>query len=66
MSDPDNPSAYNYDVFQGEEDWDSFKTTLHVGEKAPDFVLTDLDGQTVSLSSLWSARHVMIEFGSYT
>jgi hypothetical protein len=38
----------------------------HVGERAPDGALTDLDGATVALSSLWRDAHLMIEFGSYT
>jgi hypothetical protein len=66
MSSTDDSSAYNYAVFHGEEDWDSFQSRLHAGEKAPDATLSDLDGNAVSLSSLWRANHVMIEFGSYT
>lgn len=66
MSGPDDLSMYNYAVFQDDVDWDSFQSRLHAGEKAPDFTLTDLDGNAVSLSSLWRAGHLMIEFGSYT
>lgn len=66
MSSPDDLSTYNYADFQGEEDWSGFQSRLHAGEKAPDFTLTDLDGNAVTLASLWSASHVMLEFGSYT
>lgn len=66
MSDPNDLTAYNYADFQGEEDWAGFQSRLHAGEKAPDFTLTDLDGRSVTLSSLWSAGPLMLEFGSYT
>lgn len=60
------PSEYNYDVFRGEEDFDAFTGKPHVGERAPDGALTDLEGQTVALSDLWRASHLLLEFGSYT
>lgn len=57
---------YNYAVFRGEEDFEAFTGRPHVGEKAPDCALTDLDGAEVALSSLWRASHLVLEFGSYT
>jgi hypothetical protein len=68
MSDPidDAAQAYNYAIFRGEEDFDTFAGRPHVGERAPDITLTDLDGNAVALSSLWRANHLVLEFGSYT
>ncbi len=59
---------YNYAVFRGEEDFEAFTGQPHVGERAPDCALTDLDTpeEPVSLSSLWRERHLVLEFGSYT
>lgn len=37
-----------------------------IGDEAPDFVLTDLDGKTVSLSQFRGKKPVMIVFGSFT
>jgi hypothetical protein len=59
-------SKYNYPTFLGEEDFDGFMGRPHVGEHAPDGTLTDLDGQSVTLSDLWRQSHLMLEFGSYT
>ena len=59
-------AAYNYAIFRGEEDFDAFAGRPHAGERAPDITLTDLDGNTVALSSLWRANHLVLEFGSYT
>lgn len=59
-------SDYNYAVFRGEEDFDAFSGRPHVGERAQDFTLADLDGQPVSLAALWRERHLVLEFGSYT
>jgi hypothetical protein len=60
------PSGYNYAVFRGEEDFEAFAGHPHVGERAPDCTLVDLDGQPVSLAALWRERHLVLEFGSYT
>jgi hypothetical protein len=59
---------YNYANFRGEEDFAGFMGRLHAGERAPDAALTDLDApsETVTLSSLWRERHLVLEFGSYT
>jgi hypothetical protein len=68
MSHPadDEIAAYNYAIFRGEEDFDAFAGRPHAGERALDITLTDLDGNTVALSSLWRANHLVLEFGSYT
>lgn len=66
MNDPNDLTTYNYAIFEKDEDWAGFQSRLHAGEKAPDFTLTDLDGSAVTLSSLWSASPLMMEFGSYT
>ncbi len=60
--------GYNYPIFEGQDDldFDGFSRLIHPGEKAPDAVLTDLEGAQVTLSSLWQEHHLMLEFGSYT
>jgi Spy/CpxP family protein refolding chaperone len=40
-------------------------TSLHVGQKAPDFVLQKLDGPSVALSS-FKGKIVLLVFGSYS
>jgi hypothetical protein len=62
----DEITAYNYAIFRGEEDFGAFAGRPHVGERALDITLTDLDGNAVALSSLWRANHLVLEFGSYT
>lgn len=60
---------YNYAVFDGspaQGDFDAFTGAPHVGAHAPDATLTTLDGGAVTLASLWSGSHLMLEFGSYT
>ncbi len=44
---------------------DVFRQTVRVGDVAPDFALTGLDGTTVRLSDL-RGQHVVLEFGSIT
>jgi hypothetical protein len=61
--------TYNYAVFRGtpdQGDFEGFTGPPHVGERAPDGELTDLDGAKVTLSSLWRTAHLVLEFGSYT
>jgi hypothetical protein len=60
--------SYNYAIFEGQDDldFDGFSRLIHPGQKAPDAVLTDLEGAQVTLSSLWRTHHVMLGFGSYT
>jgi hypothetical protein len=66
MSDPAGTQDYNYAVFEGQGDFDAFMGPPHVGEKALDGALTDLEGARVALSDLWRERHLIMEFGSYT
>ena len=42
-----------------------FRNTVRVGEQAPDFTLTALDGSTMRLSDL-RGKYVVLEFGSIT
>lgn len=65
--------TYNYECFdtyaaQGEEsEFAAFPNHLHVGEPAPDAVLTALgSGRQERLSDRWRARTVVMEFGSFT
>jgi len=61
---------YNYPVFDmtaEERGFLDFRDHLHVGERAPDFPLEDLEsGATVRLKDLWAKGPVVIEFGSFT
>ena len=62
-----DPTIYNYTVFEGLGDFDSFPSSAHVGSLAPDFPAILLDtGQPVRLSDYWRDRDVVIEFGSFT
>jgi hypothetical protein len=61
---------YNYQKFVMADEmspFDSFRDHLHVGEKALDFPLEDLDsGETVQMKELWQKGPAIIEFGSFT
>ena len=63
-------TEYNYPDFNIEREmppFDDFRKQLHVGEKAPDYPLEDLEtGATVKMSSLWEKCPAIIEFGSFT
>lgn len=63
-------SDYNYAVFDMEAEKPNFANfvgNLHVGERAPDFPLENLDtGETVHLKDYWKEGPVLIEFGSFT
>lgn len=63
-------SDYNYvhfDSAAGRPDFERFVDNLHVGERAPDFPLENLDsGETVNLKDYWSKGLVIVEFGSFT
>ncbi len=63
-------SEYNYDHFDmmaERPNFEHFSANLHVGERAPDFPLEDLDtGETVNIKDLWSQGPVVVEFGSFT
>jgi peroxiredoxin len=61
--------TYNYESFSRSESAgksNEFKTSLRVGEEAPDFELPSLDGDRVRLSAFRGRKHVLLEFGSIT
>ena len=61
--------AYNYDTFVQEkfERWMTFDQSPALGQPAPDFPLTTLEGEVVQLSDIWrGATYTIIEFGSLT
>ena len=65
--DPIDLETYNYAVFEGQGDYETFPTSFQAGAEAPDFTATLLDtGEQVKLSDYWRERDVLIEFGSYT
>lgn len=69
MADQDLLKRYNYDSFipQNFEQWMCFAESPKLGEPAPDFPLTTLDGKTKKLSDVWSAHDLtVVEFGSFT
>ena len=59
--------SYNHESFGqrdiGEPD---FWAVAKIGTRAPNFILTDLDGNRVSLEDFKGKRHVLLEFGSIT
>jgi len=60
---------YNYDTFtrsEGAGKSIDFKVRLRAGDDAPDFELTTIEGDRVSLSQFRSQKHVLLEFGSIT
>ncbi len=62
-------TAYNYDEFIGEkvERWFRFDEAPNAGTEAPDFPLTTLDGDTVTLKQIWrKSPYTIMEFGSMT
>ncbi len=51
MPNSNNPTPYNYTVFEGQGDFDSFPAGPRVGSLAPDFAAILLEtGQQVRLS----------------
>ena len=61
-------AAYNYEAFVRSSAVGMggvFRGTLRVGEQAPEFTLTALDGSTVRLADL-RGKFVVLEFGSIT
>ena len=67
---PEAPAqeAYNYPAFVRSSAVGmsaTFRNTVRVGEQAPDFALTALDGATVRLADL-RGKYVVLEFGSIT
>jgi peroxiredoxin len=60
-------SDYNYDSFgQCDIGAPSFWDVAKVGNQAPNFTLSDLDGNKVSLASFKGKKHALLEFGSIT
>jgi hypothetical protein len=62
------PAAYNYPAFVRSSAvgmGSTFRSAVRVGEQAPDFALTTLDGSTLRLADL-RGRYVVLEFGSIT
>jgi hypothetical protein len=60
---------YNYDEFVPAkfEPWMRFNESPPLGQKAPDFPLTRLDGPTTNLSEIWAENsYTIVEFGSFT
>lgn len=43
-----------------------FWAIAKVGTRAPNFILTDIDGNAVSSEDFKGKRHVLLEFGSIT
>ena len=43
-----------------------FWAVAKVGTRAPNFILTDLNGNRVSLEDFKGKQHVLLEFGSIT
>jgi peroxiredoxin len=73
MTTPDKIAEYNRTSFSREEYKElldlahlDFQPKLHVGDMAPDFVATDLNGQPVRLSDYRGKKHVVFEFGCIT
>jgi peroxiredoxin len=58
---------YNYESFGDHQcGAPDFRSVAQIGSPAPDFTLSDLDGNQVSLSSFRDKKHVLLEFGSIT
>lgn len=75
MPDPyrETVADYNYEHFdayvesgEDEREFGAFTGMLHAGERAPDGLLTRLDGDETRLSELWAERGLVLEFGSFT
>ena len=66
---PETETApYNYEAFVRSSAVGMssvFRGTLRVGEQAPEFTLTALDGSVVRLADL-RGKYVVLEFGSIT
>jgi peroxiredoxin len=63
----DKPDYYNYESFgQCELSAPDFRMVAKVGGKAPQFTLSNLDGEKVSLADFIGKKHVLLEFGSIT
>lgn len=59
--------TYNRHSFgQSGQEMANFASVTKVGTQAPDFTVTDLDGQKVSLSDYRGRKNVVLEFGNIT
>lgn len=59
--------SYNDDSYgQCDVGAPDYRSVAQVGTKAPEFALTDLDGNRVSLEDFKGKKHVLLEFGSIT
>jgi peroxiredoxin len=59
--------SYNHNSYgQCDVETPDFRSVAQIGTKAPDFSLTDLDGNQVSLLDFRRRKHVLLEFGSIT
>lgn len=59
--------SYNHHSYgQCDVEGPNFHSVAQVGTKAPEFVLTDLEGRRVSLADFKGEKHVLLEFGSIT
>lgn len=60
--------AYNHESYtacSSPIESEEFKAKAPVGEKAPDFTLTDVAGRKVSLAD-FRGRYLVLDFGSIT
>lgn len=58
---------YNYQIFNGQGDFEDFPNVLRAGMGAPDFTAILLEtGQPVRLSDYWRKGDLVVEFGSFT
>lgn len=59
--------TYNRHSFgQSGQEPANFNSVALVGTQAPEFTLTDLSGEAVSLSDFRGRKHVVLEFGNIT
>jgi Iodothyronine deiodinase len=63
-----NRSTYSREEYRHIQDMANldFQPKLHVGDIAPDFTVTNLDGNPVRLSDFRGKKHVVFEFGCIT
>lgn len=60
--------SYNHESYtacSSQQEFEEFKTKAPVGEIAPDFTLTNLEGRPVSLAD-FRRSYLVLEFGSIT
>jgi peroxiredoxin len=60
-------NSYNHESYgQCDLGVPDFRSVAKVGTKAPGFMLSDLDGNRISLDDFKGKKHVLLEFGSIT